>query len=488
MNAPLPVHPTDRTLQSYGLGKLEESQAEAVHAHLEECPECRQRVAGLSSDGFLGRLRDAQNVPSMSGTGESGAGWTLPLPPGKTLFPAPPMALTLPPGLEGHPDYEIKRELGRGGMGVVYLAHNRLMRRDEVLKVMNRELMEQPEILDRFLREIQSVARLRHPNVVTAYSASRIGGNVVFSMEYIEGFDLAKLVNIKGRLPVAHACNFTYQAALGLQHAHEEGMVHRDIKPGNLMLSRRGNRPVVKVLDFGLARATKEASFDRSLTGTRNALGTPAFMAPEQFRDAHQADIRADIYSLGCSLHYLLIGRPPFEGKHVYDLYQAHHSMDVPLLNLLRPEVPVELAALAGKMMAKDPEHRFQTPGEVADALKPLFGKRDARPAAELPLRGASADRPRPIAAGPIASPVPSSSPKQEPAVPDGRWEGLIDTCEQARSEDLAPALPKPRRGRPRWLWSALASAASLAAAILLGVILYVVTDTNIGLQPSPTE
>ena len=140
------------------------------------------------------------------------------------------------------PDYEIKRELGRGGMGVVYLAHNTLMGRDEVLKVMGRQIMERPGVLERFLREIRAVAKLRHPNIVTAYSAIRLGESIVFAMEYVDGLDLSRLVKTKGPMPVAHACLFIHQAALGLQHAHEEGLVHRDIKPHNLMLSRKGTR------------------------------------------------------------------------------------------------------------------------------------------------------------------------------------------------------------------------------------------------------
>ena len=279
----------------------------------------------------------------------------------------------MPPGLAEHPDYEIKRELGRGGMGVVYLAHNTLMGRDEVLKVMGRQIMGRAGVLERFLREIRAVAKLRHPNIVTAYHATRIGESIVFAMEYVKGYDLAQLVKGQGPLPVALACNFVYQAALGLQHAHEEGLVHRDIKPGNLMLSRKGNKATVKVLDFGLAKATREEKVDGALTSEGQALGTPDFIAPEQILDAASADIRADIYSLGCTLYYLLSGRPPFQANSLYDMYQAHISRDADLLNLVRPEVPAELASLVCKMMAKDPARRFQTPGEVAQALTPFF-------------------------------------------------------------------------------------------------------------------
>ena len=175
-------------------------------------------------------------------------------------------------------------------MGVVYLAHNKWMGRDEVLKVMGRHIMERPGVLERFQREIRAVAKLRHPNIVTAYHATQVGESLIFAMEYVKGYDLAQLVKGQGPLPVALACNFVYQAALGLQHAHEEGLVHRDIKPGNLMLGRKGEKPMVKVLDFGLARATREQKVDTALTSEGQTMGTPDFIAPEQILDAATAD------------------------------------------------------------------------------------------------------------------------------------------------------------------------------------------------------
>jgi len=202
--------------------------------------------------------------------------------------------------------------------------------------VMGRQIMDSPDLLERFLREIRAVAKLRHPNIVTAYSATRLGESIVFAMEYVEGLDLAKMVQAKGPLPVGHACNFVSQAALGLQHAHEEGLVHRDIKPGNLMLSRKGDKATVKVLDFGLAKATREGKVDGALTSAGQALGTPDYIAPEQILDATTADIRADIYSLGATLYFLLTGRPPFQANSLYDLYQAHiDDPDTPLAETL---------------------------------------------------------------------------------------------------------------------------------------------------------
>ena len=346
---------------------------------------------------------------------------------------------TLPPELIDNPDYEIVRELGRGGMGVVYLVYNRLMGRHEAIKVIGRQLMEKQVVLDRFLREVRSVARLRHPNVVAAYSATRMGDSIVYAMEYVDGLDLARLVKSKGPLPVTHACYFTHQVALGLQHAHEQGIVHRDIKPGNLILSRTGERPIVKILDFGLNKATTDGEPDHSLTREGQMLGTPDYIAPEQTLDAQSVDIRADIYSLGCTLYYLLSGRPPFRGGTLYEVLNAHHSAEATALYLVRPEVPIELAGVVAKMMAKQATQRYQIPAEVADAVAPFFRKGPVALAvseqkAELSIGGRA--RPHSRAASttsspsePPAVPAPAASREPSPTVPetDSGWGSMIE-------------------------------------------------------------
>ncbi len=365
-------HPSDQTLCAYGVGELRGALVNSVHSHLEFCAGCRQRVSELSADTFLGRLREAQirsESPAPAGPSFAGISEVGEVPSSSSTSPPG----SIPPGLANHPDYEILGELGRGGMGVVYLAQNKLMGRKEVLKVVNRELMDRRGVLDRFLREIRNAAQLHHQNIVTAYSAIRAGETVAFAMEHVEGHDLASYVKIHSPLPPAHACYFTYQAALGLQYAHEKGMVHRDIKPGNLILARQGRRAVVKVLDFGLAKASREGPVEKGLTHEGQMLGTPDYIAPEQSLDATKADIRADIYSLGCTLYYLLTGGPPFQAPSLYEVLQAHHSMDAQPLNLVRPDVPAELAAVVANMMAKEPERRYQTPIDVAQALKPFF-------------------------------------------------------------------------------------------------------------------
>ena len=339
MGATAAVHLNDPILQAYSLGKLDDASAESVNQHLSSCSECQRRVAEMSSDSLLGRLRGAQGEPAISATenlqfGGSAVG------DGAAISAAPPPADTLPPGLADHPDYEILRELGRGGMGVVYLARNKLMGRLEVLKVVGGHLVERPGVRDRFLREVQSAARLHHTNIVAAYSALRLGDGLVLAMEYVEGLDLQKMVKTKGPLPVAHACYFIHQAALGLQHAHERGMVHRDIKPANLILAPEGKKAVVKVLDFGLAKVSSEGQADSGLTREGQMLGTPDYIAPEQIRNAQSADIRADIYSLGCTFYYLLTGGPPFRGEHLWDVYQAHFSMDAGAAEPCPPRSP----------------------------------------------------------------------------------------------------------------------------------------------------
>ena len=201
-------------------------------------------------------------------------------------------------------------------------------------------------------------------------------------MEYVEGLDLSKMVKAKGPLPVAHACNFVYQAALGLQHAHEEGLVHRDIKPGNLMLSRKGDKATVKILDFGLAKATRE---ERTTVRRRGPdLGDGAGPRHPRLHRPRTDPRRPGLPTSGPTSTASaarsitsLTGRPPFQANSLYDIYQAHISRTPTPLNLVRPEVPAELAALVAKMMAKDPARRFQTPGR-SPRLAPFFKKQSA--------------------------------------------------------------------------------------------------------------
>jgi serine/threonine protein kinase len=475
-------HPNDHVLQSYGLGKLDDASARLVGDHLESCSECQRRVSELSSDEFLGRLQEARIMreKAISGWAPSAASSTDGAP--ATVRQSPSVD-TLPPGLKHHPDYEIVRELGRGGMGVVYLANNRIMRRPEVLKVVGKHLLERPGVCDRFLREIRSAAMLHHANVVSAYSAMRFDESLVLAMEYVEGLDLAKMVKTKGPLPIAHSCNFVHQAALGLQHAHEHKMVHRDVKPANLILARAGTKAIVKVLDFGLAKGTSEGERDSNLTRDGQMLGTPDYIAPEQIRDAQSADIRADIYSLGCTLYYLLTGGPPFRGAHLWDVYQAHFSMDAGPLNLVRPEVPVELAAVVAKMMAKEPGRRFQTPAEVARALMPFFSRGAAgtlAPRAEVSKVSTQAAQANPVETisaptQPAMSMAPATAlhakTSAQPNRTDPKWDSLLEFQETDSLGEPAPhVVAKPNTAKPAWFWPSIAAGVLILTVVVMWV------------------
>jgi serine/threonine protein kinase len=407
MSATNTTCPAEAVLSAFGLGKLDAANAESVSRHLETCADCQQRVAGLPGDSFVGRLRNADDaarpvkrertyVPgeSMANAANSTDGSSIkedgPPGPSRSIAdaqkhdglgspssskdgPGGPSSLSAPPELHNHPDYELIKELGQGGIGKVYLARNLLMDRLEVLKVVNPWVLEQAGALERFQQEIRAAARLNHPNIVAAYRVLHAHNLMGFAMEHIEGQDLARIVKRCGPLPVANAAYYTHQAALGLEHAFQKGMVHRDVKPGNLMLAIEEKKHVVKILDFGLAKATSKKEVADGLTESGQMLGTPEYAAPEQILDAQKADIRADIYSLGCTLYFLLSGAPPFGDTNLYQVLHAHQTRDARPLNDLRAEVPVELAAVVAKMMAKDPAARYQTPGEVAKALVPYF-------------------------------------------------------------------------------------------------------------------
>jgi serine/threonine protein kinase len=453
-------HLSPDILGALAAGRLPAAAAADVLAHLHGCAECRQAATALLGDSFLLRLGAAGPPPGTVAEALAPADTAGPGPSPGQAPTVPHAAPAVLPELREHPQYEVLRELGRGGMGVVYLAKNKLMDRPEVLKVVNRQLLGQAGAAERFLREIRSAAKLSHPHIVTAYAALQAGELLVFAMEYVEGETLEEFVQARGRLPLVNACYYAQQVALGLQHACEKGMVHRDIKPQNLILAREGKKHVVKVLDFGLAKATREGEeADRGLTGTGWMLGTPDYMAPEQTLDAARADIRADVYSLGCTLYYLLTGSPPFTGKSQFELLQAHQSKEATPLDRLRPEVPADLAAVVAKMMAKDPARRYQKPAEVVQALAP-FAKAGLKP---LP--------PRPAPVVPVATVIennPANAPATEqtaggparesaslvnrPAgAPEAGWSLIADptTAPKAPVADSPPAKPKAGSSRP---------------------------------------
>jgi serine/threonine protein kinase len=361
-------------VRDYVDGKLDSVMQSKVAAFLEKHPKLLEQAAAMSGDGFLDRVRAVQVE---SGTPDQSLG-------PRSVSMAPDASPGLPAGdskpsdipaeLNDFAGYEIVKELGRGGMGVVYLAKNVNMGgRLEVLKVLNDRLVSVPEAKERFLREISSVAMLNHPSIVTAYSVLPLSNMLVFSMEYVQGTDLHKFIRQNNPLPIALACSIAQQIASGLQHGHERGLVHRDIKPSNIMIFRSGKKLAAKILDYGLAKATSEKASD-GLTQNGMMLGTPEYIAPEQMLNAANSTICADIYSLGCTLYHMLSGQPPFKGT-VGEVMMAHAQIEAPMIHLIRTDVPIELSTVIAKMMAKDPSRRYQTPGELIAVLKPFTNK-----------------------------------------------------------------------------------------------------------------
>jgi serine/threonine protein kinase len=299
--------------------------------------------------------------------------------------------------LEGRPEglvlgqYRILDELGRGGFGQVYKAVHAIMGRVVALKSIAPEWVQDREVRDLFLREVLAITRLVHPNIALAYDANEIDGTLFFAMEFVEGPNLEQLIDDLGPLPLPVASAVIQQTALALQFAHDNGMVHRDIKPANLLLagahlaadpasSPSGLPPVrVKVVDFGLARL-----YPRGGTGPNTiiknpvAVGTPAFMSPEQAQNFHDVDIRSDLYSLGCTFYYVLTGHLPFGGTTTLEFLTGHLGGDPVPVQRWRPDIPPGVAAIVHRLMAKKPEQRFQTPAELLAELS--FALRADRP------------------------------------------------------------------------------------------------------------
>ncbi|QDU31402.1 Serine/threonine-protein kinase PknB [Anatilimnocola aggregata] len=271
-------------------------------------------------------------------------------------------------------EYTILDRIGAGGMGQVLKALHRRMDRTVAIKMLPSATMKDAAAIARFEREVRAAAKLSHPNIVAAHDAGQANGVHFLVMEYVEGQDLSALVKKNGAFPVAKATNYILQAARGLEFAHGEGVVHRDIKPANLLLDKKG---VVKILDMGLARIESdgETATQAELTGTGAVMGTVDYMAPEQAMSTKSADARADIYSLGCSLFYLLTGKPTFEGETITAKLVAHQAHPIPELRKACSEASAELESVFSKMLAKKLEDRYQSMSEVIADLERLGGR-----------------------------------------------------------------------------------------------------------------
>ena len=295
-------------------------------------------------------------------------------------------------------NYEILARLGAGGMGTVFKARHRRMKRIVALKVMSRQLCNNQNSVQRFQREVETIARLSHPNIVLAYDADEAEVGHFLVMELVDGRDLASVVQQSGPLSIRDAVSCTIQTAQGLAYAHSQSIMHRDIKPANLLRDHLG---MVKITDLGLARLNQaaQADADTGLTQTGSVVGTPDYMSPEQAMDSGGIDHRTDIYSLGCTLYYLLLGSPPYQGNSIMATLLKHRDMPIPMLSALRPDTPAELEAVFRKMVAKKPADRFQTMEDVVAALMTV----------PLPMQEVT---PRPSASVPPTSPTPGVASK----------------------------------------------------------------------------
>jgi serine/threonine protein kinase len=459
------THPSSEELSAFGMGRLSGEAAAAVANHIKSCRTCRQVVAGVpagKSSGSSLPPGPAPTLPEGVDRAKESAGHK------------PPEGL--PPELANHPKYRFVRELGRGGMGVVYHAVQTLMDRPVAIKVINPEVLAHPNALPRFQAEAKAAAGLDHPNIIRADDADQVGKLHLLVMEFVAGTNLADLVSEKGPLSIAHSCHFVRQAALGLQHAFERGMVHRDIKPQNLMVTTRG---VIRILDFGLARLRSERGIGAGLTQTGAFMGTPEYVSPEQATDARTADIRADLYSLGCTLYFLLTGRPPFQETTAVKTVLAQIEKEPPPLHELRPEVTTELAAVVGRLLAKDPARRYQTPIELAHALVPFIksteksrieGRQPSESSAKAPAKEAVEQSPESGKAE--AAPAPAAG-LEAPAFANlsGPVAGLDKPLARARAKSKPPLWYR----RPRLI------AAVSGSAVVLGVAVWLLAQVVFG-------
>lgn len=274
-------------------------------------------------------------------------------------------------------NYVVLDLIGRGGAGKVLKAWHPGLNRIAALKLLKSADSASAVARQRFQREVVMTACLDHPNIVAVYDADYSRGKLVLVMQYLDGRNLAQLVKEGGRLDIKTAVNYVVQAAHGLQYAHSRGIVHRDMKPSNLFLAQCGT---IKALDLGLARFTSPSHYQDELDLTRVGIvmGTVDYISPEQVQNTSRADERADIYSLGATLYYLLTGAPPYRGRTFTETLLAHRDHPVPSLRAARPEICLELDAVFGSMLAKDPAHRPQSMGEVIEALEYVYRSQSA--------------------------------------------------------------------------------------------------------------
>lgn len=390
--------PSTDELRALTLGQLAEDQSDLLFEHIRTCEACRSELETVDDleDSLISSLR--QPDPAEHFDAEPDCKLALAKALGTLAGPTHPDGLadmTEVPGTIG--EYEIVRPIGRGGMSNVFLARHTKLGRQVALKILASHRLADTRMRERFEAEMRAIGHLSHPNVVAAYDAREVDENAVLVTEYIDGLDLSHLVGRTGPLPIADACELARRVAVALEYTHQQGFVHRDVKPSNVMLSFEGE---VKLLDLGLARFQFGEDRHIERTGIGQAMGTADYVAPEQVADSRSVDVRADIYSLGCTLFKLLTGHAPFADKpydNAFAKMTAHVSTEPPCLSDSLPAAPAGLVKLVASMLAKNPEQRPASPAEVARQLIKFTPGADLRQLAQraqsLPT---NPSRPRP--------------------------------------------------------------------------------------------
>ncbi len=468
------MHPDPEQLNGFVSGTLDDETADRLADHVEQCEACEQTVRSLesASDTFIDSLRTPvaadplrdepecrEMIDAIRAIGQDRSLASHQAAAAATDEPARHL------GQQGQ--YKLLDKLGEGGMGAVYKALHTELDKIVALKVLSADRTQDEDAVGRFKREMRAVGKLDHPHIVRAMDAGEVDGEHFLVMEYVQGADLSQLVQQHGPLPIADACELIRQAAIGLDEAHDRGIVHRDIKPSNLILAQRRRKPpIVKILDMGLARLSeKEAADAKALTSDGQMMGTLDYMAPEQGQGAEGVDIRADIYGLGATLYKLLCGQAPFGDKR-YDApinkLMALATSEPPSIAERRDEVSTELAAVVHKMLAKDAADRYATPADVVAALTPFTAGADlaALAGVEVPAE---------------TRPIDDTSASMSASTPT---DPTIDIVRESRPDVAAagaslstPPQPSARRPltRPTYL---IAAAAGAVGLILLGVLL----------------
>ena len=365
------------------------------------------------------------------------------------------------------PQFDVESELGRGGMGIVYRARDRRLKRDVAVKVLPPELAFRGEIKSRFLREAETAAQLNQPNIVPIYAVDEREGLVFFVMACVDGTTVGKRLHDEGALPVEDAHRIMHQVSDALAYAHARGVIHRDITPDNILLDRESKRAMVT--DFGIARAMQEGA-DSRLTATGMAIGTPAFMSPEQAAGEHEIDGRSDLYSLGVVGYQMLTGQLPFRAGSTASMLMKQITERPAPVQQLRPDVPPDLAAIVMTLLEKEPANRFPSASALSAALS---GDASAMPATPSAVASAPSSA-RPYSGVVPTSPLPAAYPPgMTPTnVPPGAGQYTTPT-----PDDIARwSAPEVQHFRSRFAKFAFVNAAIIIASILTGSGLYVVT------------